>query len=262
MSKISISYPANWLSPAISVVNMTTEVQDFSGTMTEIGSTKVYTYEFTEVSNTDYAYVITTTWYTTFSGALFYEAWAGGGLTTEEHDRLFTLPTSAGGGFSSQSIRASIGDAKREIIQKIEEIPSKIPQVSLENIENQINENLSQIDIAKEEIIDTIKSSENEICSDIVRKSKELKEDNVKTRNLVRQKSEKIVKYAEKQLDRQEKIEKMIDDESEEIESLIEQNIEYEADEIEKDINKQIDYEIEEIESNLPNNGNNNGTEG
>lgn len=151
----------------------------------------------------------------------------------------------------------------------MEEIPTKIPQISLGEVENQleviitsVNEKYSQIDIAKQEIIHTIKSSENEVCSDIIRKTKELKEDNVLTRNLVRQKSEKVVKYAEKQLDRQEKLEKMIDDESEEIESLIEQNIEHEADEIEKDINKQIDKEIEEIESNPQNNGNNNGTEG
>lgn len=77
MSKISISYPESGLTPAISVVNMTTEVQDFSGTMNEIGSTKVYTYTFTEVANTDYAYVITTTGYEPVSDALFYET-AGG----------------------------------------------------------------------------------------------------------------------------------------------------------------------------------------
>ena len=84
----------------------------------------------------------------------------------------------------------------------------------------------------------------------------------MKTRNLVRQKSEKVVKYAEKQLDRQDKLEQMIEGEADEIETLLEQNIDFEADEIEKQINAQIDKEIEEIEPNLPNNGNNNGTEG
>lgn len=181
-------------------------------------------------------------------------------LSTEEHDKLFSLENSTwgGGGFSSQAIQSSINNAKREIIEKIEEIP----QVSLQNVEDTLNEIVSQNDIYKNEIIDTIKSSENEVCSDIVRKSKELKEDNVTTRNLVRQKSDKVVKYAEKQLDRQEKTDKMIEDEANEIEKVLEQNIDFEADEIERGINTQIDQEIEEIESNLPNNGNNNGTEG
>ena len=59
--------------------------------MSEVGTSKVYVYEFTEVVDTDYAYVITTTGYDTVSGALFYEASAGGGLTTEEHNKLFSL---------------------------------------------------------------------------------------------------------------------------------------------------------------------------
>ena len=97
---------------------------------------------------------------------------------------------------------------------------------------------------------------------DIIRKSKELKEDNVKTRNLVRQKTKKLDENTQKIAGRQDLIDKTIEDEADEIETLIEQNIEKEADDIENEINKQIDKEIEEIEPNLPNNGNNNGTEG
>lgn len=170
-----------------------------------------------------------------------------------------------GGGFSSQAIQTSLWNAKREIIEQIKEIP----QVSLEKVETQlseikdsVNEIGSHITLAKEETIDTIKASENEICSDIIRKSKELKEDNVKTRNLVRQKTKKLDENTQKIAGRQDLIDKTIEDEADEIETLIEQNIEKDADDIENEINKQIDKEIEEIEPNLPNNGNNNGTEG
>jgi signal transduction histidine kinase len=141
------------------------------------------------------------------------------------------------------------------------------------NLENaniaEINEKLNEIDshieLAKEETIDTIKEVETEVCSDIIRKNKELKEDNITTRNLVRQKTKKIDENVSKLADRQEKTDKMIESEADEIEKLIEQNIDFEADEIEKQIQEQIDKEIEEIESNQSNqsnDGNNNGTEG
>lgn len=169
-----------------------------------------------------------------------------------------------GGGFSInyQAINSHTTSKVNELKEELDKKIKKIPQVSLQNVEDTLNEIVSQNDIANAKIIDRIDSSETEICSDIVRKTKEIKEDNVKTRNLVRKKSEKVVKYAEKQLDRQEKTDKMIEDEANEIEKVLEQNIDFEADEIERGINTQIDQEIEEIESNLPNNGNNNGTEG
>lgn len=151
------------------------------------------------------------------------------------------------GGNYSQAIQSSINNAKREIIEKIEEIP----QVSLEKTEEKLSEIASQNDIYKNEIIDTIKSSENEVCSDIVRKSKELKEDNVTTRNLVRQKSEKVVKYAEKQLDRQEKTDKMIEDEANEIEKDLEKIFTQEADMIEKDLEDQYKMEADDIEKEI-----------
>lgn len=119
-------------------------------------------------------------------------------LSTEEHDKLMSISNGWGGGFSSQAIQSSINNAKREIIEKMEEIPSKIPQVSLENIETQLTEIDSHIELAKTDVIDTIKESETGICSDVIRKSKDLEESNVKTRNLVRQKTEKINKKLDK----------------------------------------------------------------
>lgn len=188
-----------------------------------------------------------------------------GWLTTEEHDKLMWITWGGGISISTQSIQTSISNAKREILEKVEQIP----QVSLEKVESQleeivttVNENKSQNDIANANIIDRIKEAEIDLRKDVKDTKKELREDNVKTRNLVRQKSEKVVKYAEKQLYTQDKLEQMIEDEAEEIEKVLEQNIEFEADDIENQINSQIDKEIEEIESNLPNNGNNNGTEG
>jgi hypothetical protein len=78
----------------------------------------------------------------------------------------------------------------------------------------------------------------------------------------VRQKTKKIDENVSKLADRQDKTDKMIESEADQIEKLIEQNIDFEADEIEKQIQEQIDKEIEEIESNQSNDGNNNGTEG
>ena len=160
------------------------------------------------------------------------------GLSTEEHDKLFSLENSTGGGFSSQAIQTSISNAKREIIEKMEEIPSKIPQVSLENIETTLNEIDSHNSLAKTEIINTIKASENEVCSDIIRKTKELKEDNITTRNLVRQKTKKLDENVSKLADRQDKTDKMIEDELKELENEFELQ-ENEQKEIEMEFDKQ-----------------------
>ena len=170
-------------------------------------------------------------------------------LSTEEHDKLFSLENSTWGGgwFSSQAIQSSINNAKREILEKIEEIP----QVSLEKTEEKLSEIASQNDIYKNEIIDTIKSSENEVCSDIVRKSKELKEDNVTTRNLVRQKTKKIDENVLKLADRQDLIDKTIEDEADEIEESLEKIYEQEADMIERDLEEQYKREADEIEKEL-----------
>lgn len=158
-----------------------------------------------------------------------------------------------GGGFSinyqaiNSHTTSKVNELKEELDKKIKEIP----QVSLQNVEDTLNEIVSQNDIANAKIIDRIESSETEICSDIVRKTKELKEDNVKTRNLVRQKSEKVVKYAEKQLDRQEKTDKMIEDEANEIEKDLEKIFTQEADMIEKDLEDQYKMEADDIEKEI-----------
>ena len=176
------------------------------------------------------------------------------GLTIEEHNKLMAI---YGGWVWSGWLDAIDKKYIKETHQKVTELTN----VDISPIQKKLNEIDSHNSLATSQIIDTIKQTETEICSDIVRKSDEIKKDNVATRQLIRQKTDKVVKYAEKQLDRQEKIEKMIEDEADELESLIEQNIDYEADEIEKEIEKQIDQEIQDIESNLQNNGNDNWTE-
>lgn len=131
---------------------------------------------------------------------------------------------------------------------------AKIPKIDLSGIETKLNENQSQNNIANQNIIDTIKETEIDICKDINKES-------ISTRQLVRQKAKKQEEYIQKQLDSEAKTQEMIESEADEIEEQIEKNLEIEIEEIEKQINSQIDKEIEEIESNLPNNGNNNGTE-
>lgn len=215
MSKISLTYPDTWLIISISVKNRDTWTEVFSWTMTEIGTTKVYIYDFTEVANTDYVYVATVTGYSNMSGVIYRD---GGGLTTTESTHLLQLVNSTGGGgFSSQAIQTSIWNAKREIIEKIE----SIPKTDLTEIEEKLNEIDSNISLANSETIDTIKQTETEICSDIVRSKKELKEDNVATRQLIRQKAKKQEEFIQKQLDSEAKTQKMIDNESEEIEKAL-----------------------------------------
>jgi Mg2+ and Co2+ transporter CorA len=119
-----------------------------------------------------------------------------------------------------------------------------MPKISLDKIENTLDETREDISLAKGEIITRIKEVETEVCSDIVRKTKELKEDNVSTRNLVRQKSDKVVKFATKQLDTMERIEKEIEDTENEIKEEFER-----VEQEEKEIADMFDeYELEEEE--------------
>lgn len=184
MSKISITYPESWLNPTISVVNTTTNIEDFSGVMSEVWTTKVYIYEFTEVVNTDYVYVIKTAGYNDISDSIFYET-SSGWLTIEEHNKLMNL---IGGWFAWWDFTAS----DRKLIKDTHEKVIQLENTDITNLESKIIEIDSHIDIAKWEIIDTIEESEIEVCSDIVRVKTELKKDNVATRNLVRQKTKKI----------------------------------------------------------------------
>jgi hypothetical protein len=50
---------------------MATEVEDFSGAISEIGTTKTYKFEFVEVADTDYSFVVSVTGYDAISGAIF-----------------------------------------------------------------------------------------------------------------------------------------------------------------------------------------------
>lgn len=112
--------------------------------------------------------------------------------------------------------------------------------------------------IAKEEIIDTIKAESIEVSGDIIRKSKELEESNVKTRNLVRQKTKKIDENVSKLADRQDLTDKMIEDEANEIEDQIEQILNEEADMIENEI---YNMEADEIEKDITNQSNDGNSE-
>ena len=80
----------------------------------------------------------------------------------------------------------------------------EIKPTDLSGIENTLNDIDSHITLAFDATIDTIKQESIEVSSDIIRKSKDLETSNVKTRNLVRQKTEKI----NKKLDKDEKDEK------------------------------------------------------
>jgi len=246
MAKISLSYPDSWLTISISVKNRDSWVEVSTWEMIEVWTTKVYTYDFTEVVNTDYVYTATTTWYNSMSGVI-YRDW--GWLTSEQATQLFNASNRPASIVSSnktlfKDLERKVEETKDSIINKIDKIPEP----------REID--LSLIWIAKEQIINTIKASENEITSDIVRKTNELKEDNVSTRQLVRQKTKKIDENVSKLADRQDKTDKMIESEAEEIESEIEKILEQEADMIEKDMEDQFNKEADEIESNQPANGN------
>lgn len=136
-------------------------------------------------------------------------------------------------------------------VNELKEQIAKIPKTDLSEIGTKLDEIESQNEIAKDKIIDTIKSSENEVCSDIIRKNKEIKEDNISTRNLIRQKTKKIDENVSKLADRQDLTDKMIESEADEIEQEIEQIHNKEADMIESEIKKQHESEADEIESNL-----------
>lgn len=132
----------------------------------------------------------------------------------------------------------------------------KLQNTDISNIEAQLNDIDSHIELAKTDVIDRIEESENEICSDIIRKSKDLEESNVKTRNIVRQKTKKIDENVSKLADRQDMIDKTIEHEADEIESKIEQILNEEADMIENEIYSMEADEIEKDITNQSNDGN------
>ena len=148
MAKISLIYPDSWLTISISIRNRDSWVEEFNWTMTEVGTTKVYKYDFTEVANTDYVYVSSCTWYDSMSGVVYMDTtqW----LTIEEHTHLMQLVNSTwGGGFSSQAIQTSISNAKKAIMDRIDEIKP----TDLTEIETKLNENYSHITLATDDIL-------------------------------------------------------------------------------------------------------------
>jgi len=117
-----------------------------------------------------------------------------------------------------------------------------------EEIIDKSNETDSHNKIAKEEIIDKINEAEGEICSDIKFSRNELKEDNVTTRQLLRQKSKKLDENLSKLVDRQEEIIETIEHEADEIEEELEKIYNEEVDTIEKEMLDQFNKEVDEIE--------------
>lgn len=163
-----------------------------------------------------------------------------------------------GGGGVSINYQAINSHTTSKVNELKEEI-AKIPKTDLSGIENTINDIDSHIELAKGEVIDTINEIENEICSDIIRKSKDIETSNVKTRQLIRQKAEKIDKNISKLSDRQDLTDKMIEYEADELEDQIDALYEKEADDLEKEIDDKLNEEFDQIESetNQLTNGNN-----
>jgi len=149
----------------------------------------------------------------------------------------------------------------RKIIQETHEKVLELQNTDFTEISQKLDEIDSHNILAKEHIIDILKETEIEICSDIIRSKKEIKEDNIATRNLVRQKTKKIDENTQKLVDGEEEIKKMIEDEANEIESDIEKILNEEADMIEKDREEQINKEADQIESEINSNQSNDGND-
>ena len=141
--------------------------------MTEVS--KVYKYDFVEVTWIDYVYVATCTGYDDMTGVIYAESTTSGWLTTEEHEKLMNI--TGGWGWFSINYWAINSHTTKKVNEAIEEIVKS--KTDLSWIETKLNETNSHIDIAKEEIIDTIKQESIEVSSDIIRKSKELETSNV-----------------------------------------------------------------------------------
>ena len=243
MAKLSLSYPETWLTISISIKNRDTWIEEFSGVMTEIS--KLYKYDFVEVAWIDYIYVATCTGYDDMTGVIYSESTTSGGLTTEEHDKLMWIS------WWGWYVRTWLDAIDKKYLKETHEKVITLTNTDISGIENTLNEIDSHNSLATERIIDTIKQESIEVSSDIIRKSKDLEASNVKTRNLVRQKTEKIDKNVSKLSDRQELIDKLIEEQAEEIEEELERIYEQESDMIENELNSQFEKEANDIESNL-----------
>lgn len=235
MAKLSLSYPETWLTISISIKDRDTWIEAFSGVMIEVS--KVYKYDFVEVAWIDYIYIANCAGYDDMTGVIYAESTTSGGLTTEEHNKLMGM---IGGWFSNVWLDAQ----DKKYIKETHEKVVTLVNTDLSWIQDILNEIDSQNDIANQNIIDTIKEIETDICKDINKES-------LATRQLVRQKANKQEEYIQKQLDSEAKTQEMIENEADEIEEQIENNLEIEADMIENEINSQFEKEADDIESNL-----------
>lgn len=255
--KITLSYPTSWLTVNVEIRNRTTNAVLESGVAVENWTTATYDYDFDGADDTDYIYIATVTGLNTMRGAVYYDVSGGlsGGLTTEEHDKLMGITGGGGVSINYQAINSHTTSKVNELKEEI----AKIPKTDLSGIENTLNDIDSHIELAKGEVIDTINEIENEICSDVVRTKTEIKKDNVSTRQLIRQKAEKIDKNISKLSDMQDLTDKMIEDEADELEDQIDALYEKEADDLEKEIDDKLNEEFDQIESetNQLTNGNN-----
>lgn len=246
------------LSGSVSVYDDLDNSLDTTGSLTYNATTGHYQYDFTPFMDLSKSYTANIDFWplalTRYVSCSLSAGGTGGGLTTEEHDKLLSLENSTWGGVSInyQAINSHTTNKVNELREEI----AKIPKTNLSNIETKLTEIDSHIELAKTDVIDRIEESETEICSDIIRKTKDLESSNVKTRNLVRQKTKKIDENVSKLADRQEIIDKTIEREADEIESEIERILSEEADMIEDEIyNKEAD-EIEKDITNQSNDGN------
>ena len=152
--KITLSYPNSWLTVNVEITNRTTNAVLESGVAVENGTTATYDYDFDGADDTDYIYIATVTGLNTMRGVVYYEASSGwSGLTTEEHDKLMGITGGGGMSINYQAINSHTTSKVNELKEEI----AKIPKTDLSGIENTLNEISSQNDIAKEDIIDTIK---------------------------------------------------------------------------------------------------------
>ena len=241
--KITLSYPTSWLTVNVEIRNRTTNAVLESGVAVENGTTATYDYDFDGADDTDYIYIATVTGLNTMRGAVYYEVSGGwSGLTTEEHDKLMGITGGGGMSINYQAINSHTTSKVNELKEEI----AKIPKTDLSGIENTLNDIDSHIDIISEEIKDNISLTEKEICSDIIRKSKDLEASNISTRQLVRQKAKKLEENTQKLADRQDLTDKMIEREVDSIEEELEWIYNMECDIIENEMyNKEAD-DIEE----------------
>ena len=205
MAKISLSYPDTWLTISISVKNRETWVEAFAGTMTEVGTTRTYIYDFTETTNVDYVYVATVSWYSSMSWTIYRD---GGWLTTEQAERIDMKLSNVWSGllynnsYDYTKIDISLEKLKKEIQKEI----NAIEKIDLSEVTKKLED--LQKSIPKKdkagEIVTITKLNQIEKKIDMqLEEEKKKKEDNDKE-------TETVVWMFDKEQDRLEEIEDIV----------------------------------------------------